>query len=112
MSREGICHDGLPGSQHCAQVLILPKFRDPQLPVGSSTHQHRSYLGSELPHQEVLGIIENVLSITKDVPGITADVLGITEDVLGIAEDVFSIVVDTLGVVLDIPCPLVHSLLY
>ena len=97
----------------------MPKCRDLKLPVGSSTHQRRSYLGSELPHQEVLGIIENVLSIVKDITGIIADVLGITDDVLGItkdvlgiAEDVFGIVADALGVILDTPRPLVHSLLY
>ena len=87
--------------------------------MGSSTHQRRSYLGSELPHQEVLGIIENVLIIATDVPGIivdvldiTEDVLGIAKDVLGIAEDVFGIVANALGVIVDVPRPLVNSLLY
>ena len=78
----------------------------------SSTCQRRSYLGSEPPYQDILGIIEDVLSITEDVPGTIADVLGITEDVLSITEDIFSIVADALGVIMDIPGPLVHSLLY
>ena len=111
-SREGTYRGDRPGIRHYAQALTLPKCRDLKLPVGSSTHQRRSYLGSELPHQEVLGIIENVLSIAKDITGIIADVLGITDDVLGIAEDVFGIVADALGVILDTPRPLVHSLLY
>ena len=59
--------------------------------MGELNHQRRSYLYNELPHQNVLGIIEDVLSIAEDVFGISADVLNI---------------------IMDVPRPLIHSLLY
>ena len=52
--------------------------------MGSSSHQHRLYVGNGMPHQ----------------------------DVLSITEDAFGNVADALGVIMDVPCPLVHSLLY
>ena len=34
------------------------------------------------------------------------------QDVLSITEDAFGNVANALGVIMDVPCPLVHSLLY
>ena len=70
-----------------------------------SGHQHRSYLGSGPPYQDILGITEDVLCIAEDV-------LSIAEDVLSITKEFLSIITGVLGIIVDVPCPLVHSLLH
>ena len=82
----------VPGIAHRLQLRQKFNF------LREARVQYRSYLRSELSHQDIPGIIKESL-------GVTTDVLCVIKEVLGIATDV-------LGDIMDFPRSIVHWLLY